>query len=103
MEPVRKISIDECKQAIESRHGGTATLIQSVPVHETDSALTSWKGIVHVFDLRGQPGGAFRAYIFSNDGENEEFRLFSILHSPEIYSPMLAARAAKAAVASTSR
>lgn len=100
---MRKISIDECKQAIESRHGGTATFIQSVPVHETDRALTSWKGIVHVFDLRGQPDGAFRAYICSDDGEGEEFRLFSILHSPEIYSPMLAARAAKAAAARTFR
>jgi hypothetical protein len=58
---------------------------------------------VHVFDLRGQPDGAFRAYICSGSGEDDGCQLFSILHSPEIYSPMLAARAAKAAEAKASR
>ena len=90
------ILIERFKQVVESRHGGIATFVQSVPVHETNRALTFWNGIVHVFDLRGHPDGAFRAYIYSHGSENDEFPLFSILHSPEIYSPMLAARAAKA-------
>jgi hypothetical protein len=68
-------------------------------VHETIRALPFWNGIVHVFDLRGQPEGAFRAYICSPESDDDETRLFSILHSLEIYSPTLAARAAKAAEA----
>ncbi|HET7083901.1 MAG TPA: hypothetical protein VFI23_03965 [Rhizomicrobium sp.] len=100
---MRKISIEQFKRVIESRHGGMATFVQSVPVHETNRALTLWNGIVHVFDLRGQPEGAFRAYICSGDSEEDEYKLFSILHSPQIYSPMLAARAAKAAEAKAFR
>lgn len=98
-----KIAIAQLKQVVESRHGGTATFIQSVPVHETIRAQTCWTGIVHVFDLRGQPDGAFRAYLWSEDDEKGENQLVSILHSPEIYSPVLAARAAKAAGAMRSQ
>ena len=99
---MRNIPIEQFKKVIESRHGGTATFVQSVPVHETNRALTFWNGLVHVFDLRGQPDGAFRVYVCSRDGDDKE-ELFSVLHSPEIFSPMLAARAAKAAETKASR
>lgn len=92
---MRKFPIEEFKRVIESRHGGIALFVQSVPVHETNNALIFWSVIVHVFDLRGHPDGAFRAYIYSHGSEDGESQLFSILHSPEIYSPVLAARAAK--------
>jgi hypothetical protein len=41
--------------AIESQHGGTATLAQSVPVKETHTGAVVWEGVVHVFDLKGHP------------------------------------------------
>jgi len=96
---VRQIPIEQFKRVVESRHGGTAIFVQSVPVHETDKSLTFWNGVVHVFDLRGQPDGAFRAYICYREGEVGENHLFSILHSAEIYSPVTAGRAARAAEA----
>ena len=53
--------IETLKDAIERTHGGTATLAQSVPVHETWQGQTVWEGTVHVFDLAGHPI-ATRAY-----------------------------------------
>jgi len=47
------VSPDQLKQAVESQHGGTATLVQSVPVRETFRGDTVWDGIVHVFKLTG--------------------------------------------------
>jgi hypothetical protein len=49
------VSTDQLKTAVESQHGGTATLVQSVPVHETFKSETVWDGIVHIFDLSGHP------------------------------------------------
>ena len=48
---------DQLKQAVESQHGGTATLAQSVPVHETHEGKPVWDGTVHIFDLWGYPSG----------------------------------------------
>jgi hypothetical protein len=55
------VSIDDLKTAIESQHGGVATLAQSVPVRETFEGQPIWEGVVHVFDLEGHPT-ATRAY-----------------------------------------
>ena len=41
---------DELKTAIESQHGGIATLVQSVPVRERHAGKAVWEGVVHVFD-----------------------------------------------------
>ena len=54
----------ELRKAIESQHGGTATLAQSVPVRETFEDQPVWEGIVHVFNLEGHPI-ATRAYAWS--------------------------------------
>jgi hypothetical protein len=40
----------ELKTAVESMHGGTATLAQSVPVREIFEGKTVWDGVVHVSD-----------------------------------------------------
>jgi hypothetical protein len=58
---VRDKGTDELKHAIETQHGGTATLAQSVPVRETFKGEPVWEGVVHVFDLEGHPE-ATRAY-----------------------------------------
>jgi hypothetical protein len=55
---------DELKRAVESQHGGTATLAQSVPVRESFDGKPVWEGVVHVFDLTGH-SKATRAYAWS--------------------------------------
>jgi len=61
----------ELQGAIESQHGGNATLAQSVPVKETHAGAVVWEGVVHVFDLEGHPT-ASRAYAWSSPIEGSE-------------------------------
>jgi hypothetical protein len=88
------VVIDQLKQAVESQHGGKATLAQSVPVREKFQGATVWEGLVHVFDLAGNPK-ATRAYAWSSPIEgSEQRRFFFVLHIPPITSPVEAVRAA---------
>ena len=101
-----EVSPDELKHAVESQHGGTATLAQSVPVHETTKRRTEnegmtflhdetvWEGVVHVFDLEGHPK-ATRAYAWSSPIEGTTKRqFFAVLHMGTITGPLEAVRAA---------
>jgi hypothetical protein len=89
-----EVAVIELKRAIESQHGGTATLAQSVPVKDTFEGATVWEGIVHVFDLAGHPK-ATRAYAWSSPIEGStKRRFFSVLHTDKINSPVAAVRAA---------
>jgi hypothetical protein len=45
-----EVDARQLKEAIESQHGGTATLAQSVPVRETFKGQLVWEGVVHVFE-----------------------------------------------------
>jgi hypothetical protein len=82
------------KNAIESQHGGTATLAQSVPVKETNAGAVVWDGVVHVFDLEGHPT-ASRTYAWSSPIEgNDKRRFFAVLHAGPVKSPVDAVRAA---------
>jgi hypothetical protein len=84
----------DLKRAIESQHGGTATLTQSVPVKETHAGAVVWEGVVHVFDLAGHPT-ASRAYAWSSPIEgSDKRRFFAVLHQGPIRSPADAVRAA---------
>ena len=84
----------QLKEAVEHMHGGTATLAQSVPVHETFEGKPVWEGVVHVFDLAGHPT-ATRAYAWSSPIEGSaKRRFFAVLHTPRINSPLEAVRAA---------
>jgi hypothetical protein len=84
---------DQLKQAVESMHGGTATLAQSVPVRETFDGKTVWEGVVHVFDMAGH--SATRAYAWSSPIEGSiKRRFFAVLHTARISSPLEAVRAA---------
>jgi hypothetical protein len=85
---------DQLKQAVESQHGGKATFVQCVPVHEKHGDHTVWEGGVSVFDLRGSSSGAFRAYAWSHELPNGDYQFFAVLHSPQTVSPMQAVRAA---------
>ena len=93
-----EVAPSELKKAVESQHGGTATLVQSVPVHEEFEGKTVWDGTVHVFDLAGHPK-AKRAYAWSYERDDGRRRFFAVLHSGPIDSPVKAVRAAIAAEA----
>jgi hypothetical protein len=91
---VIEVDTHQLKEAIESQHGGTATLVQAVPVKETFEGKTVWEGVVHVFDLTGHPK-AMRAYAWSSPIEGStKRRFFAVLHVPPIVSPLDAVRAA---------
>lgn len=85
---------EQLKLAIESQHGGIASLAQSVPVKETHEGQTVWEGVVHVFDLAGHPK-ATRAYAWSSPIEGSiKRRFFAVLHMGGIKSPRDAVKAA---------
>jgi hypothetical protein len=90
---MKEVSPDQLKQAVESQHGGTATFVQAVPVHETFEGKTVWDGVVHVFDLAGHPQ-ATRAYAWSYERDDGKRRFFAVLHVPPITGPREAVRAA---------
>jgi hypothetical protein len=91
---MRDVGYDQLKRSIESQHGGTATLAQSVPVRETLEGQPVWEGIVHIFDLEGHPK-ATRAYAWSSPIEGStKRRFFAVLHMGAIRSPVDAVRAA---------
>jgi len=87
-------SVDRLKQAVESQHGGTATFVQAVPVHETHNGETVWDGVVHIFDLRNHPDGAWRAYAWLDERDAGKHRFFAVLHTPQIDGPRKAVAAA---------
>jgi hypothetical protein len=91
---MNEVSIDQLKQAVESQHGGKATFVQAVPVHEVHNGETVWDGTVHIFDLKGHPGGAFRAYAWSYERDDGKRRFFAVLHTPQIDGPRKAVQAA---------
>jgi hypothetical protein len=89
-----EVDARQLKKAIETQHGGTATLAQSIPILETFEEQPVWEGVVHVFDLEGHPK-ATRAYAWSSPLEGStKRRFFAVLHIPPILSPLDAVRAA---------
>ena len=89
-----EVNAAELKRAVESQHGCTATLAQSVPVKETFGGKTVWEGIVHVFKIHGHPQ-ASQAYAWSSPIEgSDKRRFFAVLHMGGIKSPQDAVRAA---------
>jgi hypothetical protein len=92
-------SLDQLRRAVESLHGGKATFVQDVPVHETLNGRMVWDGVVSIFDLRGSTSEACRAYACERQDGKEQ--VFTIIHSPRVASPRDAVRAAMAAEAKT--
>jgi hypothetical protein len=88
------VDASELNKAVESQHGRTTTLAQSVPVKETFGGKTVWEGVVHVFRIDGHPQ-AHKAYAWSSPIEgSDKPRFFAVLHVPPITSPQDAVRAA---------
>ena len=96
-----EVAPEQLKQAVESQHRGTASLVQAVPVREEFEGKTVWDGVVHVFDLAGHPD-AKRAYAWSYERPDGKRRFFAVLHVPPIDSPLQAVRAAIVAEARAS-
>lgn len=91
---IEPAAVEDLKIAVESQHGGTATLVQSVPVRESFNGSPVWEGVVHVFDLADNPK-ATRAYAWSSPIEGSKNRRFyAVLHVPPIASAVDAVRAA---------
>ena len=82
------------KEAVESQHGGTAKFVQSVPIREEHNGQVVWDGTVAVFDLKGSPTGAFRAYAWSYELPDGTRHFVTVLHTPVIVGPRQAVRAA---------
>ncbi|MBS0469634.1 MAG: hypothetical protein JSR60_01090 [Proteobacteria bacterium] len=100
---MHEVSPSELKKAVESQHGGTATFVQAVPVHEVHEGETVWDGVVHVFDLKDAPSGAMRAYAWSYELGDWRRRFFAVLHTGPIASPRDAVKAAIVAEARAGR
>jgi hypothetical protein len=90
---VPEVSVAQLKQTVESQHGGKATFVQAVPVHEVFEGKTVWDGTVHIFDLEGHPK-ATRAYAWSYERDDGKRRFFAVLHTPQIDGPRKAVAAA---------
>lgn len=91
---MNEVGTVDLKRAVESQHGGAATLVQSVPVRELFDGKPVWEGVVHVFDLAGHPK-ATRAYAWSSPIEgSSKRRFFAVLQMGAIKSPVDAVRAA---------
>lgn len=58
---MNEVSPNQLKQAVESQHGGSAVLVDALPVKEVFQGQTVWEGVVHVFDLE-RNAKATRAY-----------------------------------------
>lgn len=88
-----EVETSQLKYTVESQHGGTASLVQSVPVKETFEGATVWEGVVHVFNLVDHPK-ATRAYAWSYELPDGKRRFFAVLQIPPINTPQDAVRAA---------
>jgi hypothetical protein len=84
----------ELKQAVEAQHGGTATHVQSVPVHESFRGREIWNGAVQIFDLADSPSGATLAYAWSHGLPDGQRRIFAVLQAGPVTGPREAVRAA---------
>jgi hypothetical protein len=89
-----EVDAAELQKAVETMHNCVATLAQTIPVKEEASGAVVWEGVVHVFDIKGNPT-ATRAYAWSSLTEgSDKRRFFAVLKIPPIESPIDAVRAA---------
>jgi hypothetical protein len=81
------------QQAVETRHGGTAVFVRSVPVHHSRQGKTLWNGAVQVFDLVNSDDGAVRAYAWSQGSPDGARRCFVVADSEGATDPAAAVKA----------
>lgn len=84
----------DLKTAIESQHGGAATLLRSEQVTERWEGKIVWDGVVHVFSLT-ENTRAKTAYAWSSPIEgSKKRRFFADLQIPPFNTAIDAVRAA---------
>ena len=89
-----EVDLTELQKAVETMHNCVATFAQTIPVKEEASGAVVWEGVVHVFDIKGNPT-ATRAYAWSSPIEgSDKRRFFAVLRIPPVDSPIDAVRAA---------
>jgi hypothetical protein len=92
-----QVTAADLKNAIEARHSGVATLLQSLPVREHFFGRKVWEAVVFVFAIEGC-AGATRVYAWAEfAGRQTERRVVAVLHQGAITSPKDAVRATVAA------
>lgn len=84
---MRDAANDQLKQAVESQHGGTATYVRSVPIHQSQNGKTIWNGAVQVYDLAGSPSGATQAYAWSSGLEDGSRQFITVLQAGPVTGP----------------
>ena len=89
--------IRECREAIESLHGGSATFRATVRVVDTFGGQVAIEVDVHLFDLEGH-ATATLAYAWSQpvDGSTKR-RILAVLHQHPVVNALAAVRAGVAA------
>ncbi len=87
--------IDDLKDVIHKLHGGDATHLESVPVHEVFDGKTVWQGVVEVFRIKGHPK-TDKVYAWAHDTDDPTTprRHVTVLHVPPAISPETAVRVA---------
>ena len=87
---------DPLKQAVESAHGCKANFAQSVPVRQSFDGRPDWEGVVHIFNVIGNPQTT-RAYAWSAPAaDGADGRIIAMLHVPPVDCPIAAVREAVA-------
>ncbi len=87
--------LDDLREVIHKLHGGNATHLESVPVHEVFQGKTVWQGVVEVFQLKGHPK-TDKVYAWGHDTDDpaNPRRHVTVLHVPPAISPETAVRVA---------
>jgi hypothetical protein len=87
------VSIEELQKAVEHMHGVPARFVESVEVDERHEGKPVWQGAVKVFDIKGHPTGAKRAYAWSYVTTGTKRRFMAVLGLPPVDGPVMAVRA----------
>jgi hypothetical protein len=89
-----EVDANELRDAVERLHGCPAQLVEAVPLSEPSEGRPVWRGVVHIFDIRGHRS-ADRCCAWSSQVEGrDQRRFFAVLHTPPVASPADAVRAA---------
>lgn len=95
---MRKALKDELKFVIESQHGGSAVLLETVRLPVPSKERSRWDGAVYVFDLKDNRM-ATRAYAWALPiSGGASLRYFAVLHLGGVTSALAAVKSAAVAV-----
>ncbi|WP_144293140.1 hypothetical protein [Rhodoligotrophos appendicifer] len=88
-----EVTAYQLQAAVENMPGGTARGAICSCAGGLSGGAPLWEGVVHVFDLAGNPT-ATCAYAWSSPiDDSDKRRMFAVLHFPPIASPLAAVRA----------